>query len=59
MDRKIIIAIIIAIIVLVLALITVGGLLIYKKGNFSNMRVMLGKSKVDKLIDKINSYLKV
>jgi hypothetical protein len=59
MDKKIIIGIVIAIIVLLLAVFVVGGFLIYKKGSFSNMRVLLGKSKVDKLIDKINSYLRV
>lgn len=56
MDNKYIIGIVVLIIVIVLVLGVSIGFLIFKKSSV-DIRTMLGASKLDKLIKKINKYL--
>ena len=46
------------VVVIIVVLLSTVGYLFVKKDGFSGVRTMLGKSKIDKLIDKINSFLK-
>lgn len=58
MDRKLIIGAIVAFVFVAIMAIVVLGLAAYFKGGFSEIQFMLGKSEVDRLIEKINKYLK-
>lgn len=45
--------------VMVVVIFALVGMWIFsKKDGFSSVRMLLGKSKIDKMIEKINTYLK-
>lgn len=57
MDIKYTIGLVVLAIVIVVVLSISLGILIFKSDSIGSVRTMLGKSKLDKLIDKINNYL--
>lgn len=58
METKYIIGIVVAVAIL-LVIVAVGlGMTAYMKGGFGEIKFMAGESELDKLIKKINSYLR-
>lgn len=58
METKYIIGIVVAIGLLILLLAAGLGIAAYMKGSFSDIKFMAGDSEFEKLIRKINDYLK-
>lgn len=57
MDTKYIVGLVVLVAVIVIVMLVSIGILISKSDSIGSMRFMMGKSKLDKLIDKINNYL--
>jgi major membrane immunogen (membrane-anchored lipoprotein) len=58
MNKYYLIAGLVVIVVVALTLLVGFGIAAYMKGGFSNINFMAGESEFDKLIKKINTYLK-
>jgi uncharacterized membrane protein AbrB (regulator of aidB expression) len=57
MDSKYLIGIVIALVVLTVLLMAGVGYVVVRKNGFDGFRTMLGESKLDKLISKINKFI--
>jgi UPF0716 family protein affecting phage T7 exclusion len=58
MELKSQIGIAIALVIIAIALVSVVGFVLVRKNGFDGIRSMLGESELDKLISRINKYLK-